>query len=119
MARRIRSITNHFKNGATFGFTLAMEEIVRALLAETRSTANPRLSLLRRRYWQVSPYTCTVMPRSHARTRPMVYISRTTLDNEQNKMTPMELEFGRGVYIIRRLRYCLFSAFFTVYTNCE
>ena len=48
--------------------------------------------------------------------RPIVYISRTTLDNEQN-WTPMELEAGCVVWSIRRLRRYLFGVYFLVFTD--
>ena len=48
--------------------------------------------------------------------RPIVYISRATLDNEQN-WTPMELEAGCVVWGIRRLRRYLFGVYFLFFTD--
>ena len=48
--------------------------------------------------------------------RPIVYITRVTLDNEQN-WTPMELEAGCVVWSIRRLRRYLFGVYFLVFTD--
>ena len=48
--------------------------------------------------------------------RPIVYISRVTLDNKQN-WTPMELEAGCVVWSIRRLRRYLFGVYFLVFTD--
>ena len=48
--------------------------------------------------------------------RPIVYISRATLDKEQN-WTPMELEAGCVVWSIRRLRHYLFGVYFLVFTD--
>ena len=48
--------------------------------------------------------------------RPLVYISRATQDNEQN-CTSMELEAGRVVWSIRRLRRYLFGVYFLVFTD--
>ena len=48
--------------------------------------------------------------------RPIVYISRTTLDNEQN-WTPMELEAGCVVWSIIRLRRYLFGVYSLVFTD--
>ena len=48
--------------------------------------------------------------------RPIVYISRANLDNEQD-WTPMELEAGRVVWGIRRLRRYLFGMYFPVFTD--
>ena len=47
---------------------------------------------------------------------PIVYISRATLDNEQN-WTPMELEAGCVVWSIRRLRRYLFGVYFLLFTD--
>ena len=48
--------------------------------------------------------------------RPIVYISRDTLDKEQN-WTPMELEAGCVVWSIRPLRRYLFGVYFLVFTD--
>ena len=50
--------------------------------------------------------------------RPIVYISRATLANEQN-WTTMELEAGCIVWSIRRLRRYLFGVFFRAFTDHE
>ena len=50
--------------------------------------------------------------------RPIVYISRATLANEQN-WTPLELEAGCIVWSIHRLRRYLFGVFFYVFTHQE
>ena len=48
----------------------------------------------------------------------IVYIGELLSDNEQN-WTPIALEAGCVVWIIRRLRRYLFSAFFKMYANHE
>ena len=48
--------------------------------------------------------------------RPIVYISRATLANEQN-FTSMELEDGCIVWYIRRLRRYLIGVFVRVFTD--
>ena len=48
--------------------------------------------------------------------RPIVYISRATLDNEQN-WTPMELEAGCVVWSIRPHRRYLFGVYFLAFTD--
>ena len=48
--------------------------------------------------------------------RPIVYIGRVTLDNEQN-LTPMELGAGCVVWSIRRLRRYLFGVYFLAFTD--
>ena len=50
--------------------------------------------------------------------RPIAYISRSTLANEQN-WTPLELEAGCIVRSIRRLRRYLFGVFFLDFTDHE
>ena len=47
---------------------------------------------------------------------PIIYISRATFDNEQNR-TPMELEAGCFVWSIRRLRRHLFGVYFLVFPD--
>ena len=128
MARRIRPITALLKKGVAFGFTSTLEDTVRALLAEL--AAPPIL---------VFPDWDAVIDTSRsfrlhcdAKTaglgatleqeqpdgsiRLIVYISRATLDNEQN-WTPMELGAGCVVWSIRRLRHYLFSVYFLVFTD--
>ena len=117
-------------HGAVFTFTPGMKRIVRELLAEL--AAPPIL---------VFPDWDAVIDKSRpfrlhcdastdglgatleqeqldGSIRPIVYISRATLDNEKN-WTPMELEAGCVVWSIRRLRRYLFSVFFHVYTDHE
>ena len=130
MAKRIRPITALLKKGATFDFTSPMEETVRTLLAEL--AAPPIL---------VFPDWDAVIDKSRpfrlhcdastdglratleqeqpdGSIRPIVYISRATLANEQ-KWTPMELEARCVVWSIRRLRRYLFSKFFLIFTDHE
>ena len=128
MARLIRPITALLKKDAAFVFTSAMEDIVRALLAKLAApptlvfpdwdavidTTRPfRLHCdastagLRATLEQEQP---------DGSVRPIVYISRATLDNEQN-WTAMELEAGCVVWGIRRLRRYLFGVYFLVFTD--
>ena len=105
MARYIRPITALLKSGAAFEFTSAMEDTVRALLAEL---AAPPILVFPD--WDAvidtsRPFRfhCDASTAGLGATleqeqpddfiRPIVYISRPTLDNEQN-CTPMELEGG-------------------------
>ena len=113
MARHIRPITALLKKGVAFDFTSAMEDTVRALLAEL---AAPPILVFPD--WDAVIDTsrpfCLHYDASTAGLgatleqeqpdgpiRPIVYISRATLDNEQN-WTPMELETGCVVWSIRR-----------------
>ena len=105
MACRIRPITALLKKGAAFDFTSTMEDTVRALLAEL--AAPPVLVFPD---WDAvidtsRPFRlhCDASTAGLGATlkqeqpdgsiRPIVYISRATLDNEQN-WTPMELKAG-------------------------
>ena len=130
MAKRVGPITALLKKGATFGFTLPMEETVHALLAEL--AAPPILVFLDwdavinksrplRLHCDAStdgPGATVEQEQPDVSIRPIVYISRATLANEQN-WTPMELEAGCVVWSIRRLRCYLFSVFFLNFTDHE
>ena len=128
MAHHIRPIKALLKKGAAFDFTSAMEDTVRALLADL--AAPPTL---------VFPDSDAVIDTSRpfrlhcdastagfgatleqeqpdGSIRPIVYISRATLDNEQN-WTPTKLEAGCVVWSIRRLRRYLFGVYFLVFTD--
>ena len=128
MASHIRSITALLKEGVAFDFTSAMEDIVRALLAEL--AAPPILVFLD---WDAVIVTsrpfrlhCDASTAGLGATleqeqpdgsiRPIVYISRATLDNEQNCI-PMKLEAGCVVWSIIRLRRYLFGVYFLVFTD--
>ena len=128
MAHHIRPITVLLKTGAAFDFTSAMEDTVRALLAEL--AAPPILVFLD---WDAvidtsRPFRlhCDASTAGLGATleqeqpdgsiRPIVCISRATLDNEQNWIS-MELETGCVVWSIRRLRRYLFDVYFIVFTD--
>ena len=128
MARHIRPITALLKKGAAFDFTSAMEDTVRTLLAEL---AAPPILVFPD--WDAvidtsRPFRlhCDASTAGLGATleqeqpdgsiRPIIYISRATLDNEQD-WTPMELEDGCVVWSIRRLRRYLFGVYFLVFTD--
>ena len=105
MAKRVRPITALLKKGATFGFTPPMEKRVRALLAEL---AAPPILVFpdwdavidKSRPFRLHCDASTdglgatlEQEQSDGSIRPIVYISRATLANEQS-WTPMELEAG-------------------------
>ena len=130
LAKRVCQITALLKNGATFSFTLSMEEAVCALLTEF--AAPPILVFL---HWDAvidssrsfrlhcdantDGLGATLEQNSlTALSAPIVYIGQATLTNEQ-KWTSMELEAGCVVWSIRRLRRYLFSVFFLIYTDRE
>ena len=128
MAHHIRPVTALLKKGAAFEFTSAMETTVRTLLAEL--AAPPILvfpdwdavidtSRTFRLHCDASTagFGATLeQEQPDGSIRPIVYISRATLDNEQN-WTPMELEAGCVVWSIRRLRRYLFGVYFLVFTD--
>ena len=128
MAHHIRPVTALLKKGAAFEFTPAMETTVRTLLAEL---AAPPILVFPD--WDAvidtsRPFRlhCDASTAGLGATleqeqpdgsiRPIVYISRATLDNEQN-WTPTELEAGCVVWSIRRLRRYLFGVYFLIFTD--
>ena len=128
MARHIRPITAFLKKDVACDFTSAMEDTVRALLAEF---AAPPILVFpdwdavidTSRPFRLHCDASTVglgatleREQPDGSIRPIVYISRATLDNEQI-WTPMELEAGCVVWSIRRLRRCLFGVYFLVFTD--
>ena len=128
MDRLTRPITALLKKGAAFDFTSAMEDTVRALPAEL--AAPPILvfpdwdavidtSRPFRRHCDASTAglgATLEQEQPDGSIRPIVYISRATLDNEQNWI-PMEPEAGCVVWSIRRLRRYLFGVYFLVFTD--
>ena len=128
MACPTRPITALLKEGAAFDFTSTMEDTVRTLLAEL---ATPPILVFP--HWDAVIDTSRPF-RLHGDAstaglgatleqeqpdgliRPIVYITRATLDNEQN-WTPMELEAGCVVWGIRRLRRYLFGVYFLLFTD--
>ena len=128
MARYIRPITALLKKGAAFDFTSAMLNTIRALLTEL---AGPPILVFPD--WDAvidtsRPFRlhCDASTAGLGATlgqeqpdgsiRSIVYISRITLDNEQN-WTPVELEAGCVVRSIRRLRRYLFGVYYLVFTD--
>ena len=120
MAYHIRPVTALLKKGAAFEFASAMEDTVRTLLAEL--AAPPILvfpdwdavidtSRPLRLHCDASTAglgATLKQEQPDGSIRSIVYISRATLDNEQN-WTPMELEAGCVVWSIQRLRRYLFG----------
>ena len=127
MARLIRPITAILKKGAAFDFTSAMEDTVRALLAEL---AAPPILVFPD--WDAvidtsRPFRlhCDASTAGLGATleqeqpdgsiRPIVYISRTSLNNEQNR-TPMKLSRMRRVEYQTPRKY-LFGVYSLVFTD--
>ena len=128
MARHIRPITALLKKGAAFDFTSAMEDTVRALLAELAAPPilvfpdwDAVIDTSRPFCFHCDASTAGLgatleQEQPDGSIRPIVYISRATLDNEHN-WTPMELEAGCVVWSIRRLRRYLSGVYFLVFTD--
>ena len=122
MARHIRPITALLKKGAAFDFT------VRALLAELAAPPilvfpdwDAVIDTSRPLRLHCDDSTAGLgatleQEQPDGSKLPIVYISRATLDNEQN-WTPMELEAGCVVWSISRLRRYLFGVYFLVFTD--
>ena len=128
MARHIRPITALLKKGVAFDFTSAMEDTVRALLAELAAPPilvfpdldavidTSRPFLLHCDASTAGLGATIEQEQPDGSIRPIVFISRATLDNEQN-WTPMELEARCVVWSIRRFRRYLFGVYFLVFTD--
>ena len=96
MARRIRPITVLLKKGIAFDFTSTMEDTVRALLAELAAPPilvfpdwdavidTSRPSRLHCDASTAGPGATLEQEQPDGSIRPIVYIIRATLDNEQN-----------------------------------
>ena len=130
MAKRVRSITSLLKKRAVFDFTPPMKAAVHALLAELAAPTKlvfpdwdavidkSRPSRLHCDASTDGLGATLEQEQPDGSIRPIVYISRATLSNEQN-WTPMELEAGCVVWSVRRLRRYLFSAIFLIFTDHE
>ena len=127
MIRRIRSITALLKKGIAFDSTSTMEDTVRALLAELAAPPvlvfpdwNAVVDTSRPFRLHCDASTAGLgatleRKQPDGSIRPIVYISRVTLDNEHN-WTRMELKAGCVVWSIIRLRRYLFGVYFLVFT---
>ena len=114
MAYHIRPVTALLKKGAAFEFASAVEDTVRTLLAELAAPLYLSFRIGTRSSTRLGATLEQEQPDGSI--RPIVYISRATLDNEQN-WTPMELEAGCVVWSIRPLRRYLFGVYFLVFTD--
>ena len=127
MARCIRPITALLKKGVASDSTSTMEDNVRALaeLAAPPILVFPEWDAVinTSRPFRLHCDASTAglgatleQEQPDGSIRPIVYISRVTLDNEQN-WAPMELEAGCVVWRVRCLRRCLFGVYFLVFTD--
>ncbi|CAB1117165.1 unnamed protein product [Ectocarpus sp. CCAP 1310/34] len=128
MAKRIRPLTTLLKKQEKFIFTPSMEQAVRVLLAEL---ANPPVLVYPD--WDAvsdgsrpSHLYCNASRDGFGGTleqeqpdgsvRPIVFISRATLDSERH-WTPLDLEAGSIVWCIKRLRGYLWGTKFRIFTD--
>ena len=119
MSRHIRPITALLKKGVAFDFTSTMEDTAPPVLVFPDWDAVIDTSRPFRLHCDASTAGLGATPEHEqpdGSIRPIVYISRATLDNEQN-WTPMELEAGCVVWSIRRLRRYLFGVYFLLFTD--
>ncbi|CAB1103321.1 unnamed protein product [Ectocarpus sp. CCAP 1310/34] len=115
MAKRIRPLTTLLKKQEKFIFTPSMEQAVRVLLAELANAP-----VLVYPHWDAvsdgsRPFHLycdasrdgfggtLVQEQPDGSIRPLVFISRVTLDSEHH-WTPLDLEAGSIVWYIKRLR---------------
>ena len=128
MAKRVKSITHLLKKGVPFAFTSDMETIVRSLLAEL---AKPPI-LVFPDWDAIADGTrplrlcCDAssdglgaaleQEQKDGSVRPIVFISRATLDAERN-WTALDLEAGAVVWAIKRLREYLRGTHFRIYSD--
>eukprot|EP00752_Nemacystus_decipiens_P012512 g11082.t1 len=128
MAKRTKALNDLLKKGTTFAFTDSMEATVRELLAELS-----RPPVLVFPDWeaiedQSRPFRLHTdasvdglgatleQEQPDGTIRPIVFISRATLDAERN-WTALDLEAGAVVWAIKRLRAYLRGTQFRIFTD--
>ncbi len=128
LSPRIRRITALLKKDATFNFTPDMVTTVRDILGELSKPpilvypdwdAVADNSRPFRLYCDASldGFGATLeQEQPDGSVRPILYISRATLDSERS-WTPLDLEAGSIVWAIKRLRGHLWSTKFRVYSD--
>ena len=126
MANRIRPVMALLKQGEKFVFTSDMEAVTRSLLPKLSEPpvlvfpdwdAVTDSSRLFRLYCDASVdgFGATLkQEQPDGSVRPIVFISRATLDNERH-WTPLNLEAGSIVWAIKRLRRYLWSTLFAIF----
>ena len=128
LSKRIRPIALLLRNGATFEFMLAMEVIVREILAEL--DAPPILVFPDwdavadgSRPFHVYCDACIdgfgaalEQEQPDGSVRPIAYISRATLNSERH-WTPLDLEAGSIVWPIKCLRGYLWGTKFRIFSG--
>ena len=128
LSKRIRPITSLLRKGVKFELTLAMEKIVREILAEL---AAPPILVFPdwdavadgSRLFHVYCDACIdgfgaalEQEQPDGSVRPIAYISRATLDSERH-WTPLDLEAGSIVWSIKRLRGYLWGTKFRIFSD--
>ena len=126
MVKRIRPITSLLKQGVKFGFTPAIETAVRELLAELFTppvfvypdwdavSDNFRPFLLHCDAGVDGVRATLEQGQDDYTIRPIVFIRRTTIESERH-WTPLDLEAGRIVWSIQRLRGYLWGNNFHIF----
>ena len=127
LSQRTRRLTALLRKGVKYVFTLAMEVIVRQILADL---AVPPILVFPdcavadgSRPFHVHCDACIdgvgaalEQKRVDGSVRPIAYISRGTLDSERN-WTPLNLKAGSIVWAINRLRSYLWGAKFRKFSD--
>ena len=128
LSRRLQPITRLLKKDVPFSFDAEMEAVVRDILkvlTKPPVLVYPDFEAARngsrkfRLYWDASAagFGATLeQPQKDNTVRPIVYLSRTVLPNEQG-WAPIEKESGCIVWAIKRLRQYLFLIPFDIYTD--
>jgi len=128
MAKRVRPLTALLKKGVPFVFTSEMEAIVRDLLAELakppilvfpdwKAVEDGSRPLLLCCDASTDGLGATLEQKQPDGTiKPIVFISRATLDAERN-WTPLDLEAGAIVWAIKRLREYLRGTKFCILSD--
>ena len=125
-AKRIQSITSLLKQGVKFVFTPALETIVRERLAEMSTppiivypnwnavSDNFRPFLLHCDAGVDGVRATLEQGQDDYTIRPIVFIRRTTIESERH-WTPLDLQAGRIVWSIQRLRGYLWGNNFHIF----
>ena len=127
MSTRLRPGNAFLKQRVKFIFTPAMKAIIRQLLHDLATPpilvypdwdAVDNNSRPFRLYSDASRDGGATLEQeeSDGSVRPIVFISRATLDKERS-WTPLDLEAGRIVWAIQRLRGHLWSTNFRIYSD--
>ena len=128
LSKRFRPINSLLRKGVKFAFKPAMEKVVREILAEL---ATPSIlvfpnwdavangSLPFHVYFDacIDGFSAALeQEQAYGSMKPIAYISRATLDLERH-WTPLDLEAGSIVWILKRLPGCLWGTKFRIISD--